>query len=218
MLFQQFFHITMYIKVVGKMLDQDLNVSLFSNPVDKVLKRRNTTGQICPLLWTTIRTLSPGLENYNTVKCWSGIFPQCMWLCFKIAGTTCECMVVLQSRGEDYNSIKIWWSQDLRVQHIEKWTGGSLYKFSKFRERALFKEETILLKSFTVYTHNVKFTIKCLLLLAFWNNFMATDFWNGQQIVIFQGRIWSVLAVSFRERIWMGCMQSTSQLLVNLEW
>ena len=32
-------------------------------------------GQICSLLLTRIRTFSPGLENNNTLKCWSGIFP-----------------------------------------------------------------------------------------------------------------------------------------------
>ena len=31
--------------------------------------------QVCPLLSTRIRTLSPGLENNNTLKYWSGIFP-----------------------------------------------------------------------------------------------------------------------------------------------
>ena len=34
-----------------------------------------TTGQICPILSTRIWTLSPGLENNHTLKCWSGIFP-----------------------------------------------------------------------------------------------------------------------------------------------
>ena len=50
-------------------------VWLSSNPGDKVQKRYRTTGQICPVLLTRIWTLSPGLENNHTNKCWSGIFP-----------------------------------------------------------------------------------------------------------------------------------------------
>ena len=61
--------------MVGKIPDQHLHVWLFSNPGDKVQKRWSTTGQIRPVLSTRIWTLSPGLENNNTVKCWSGIFP-----------------------------------------------------------------------------------------------------------------------------------------------
>ena len=38
-------------------------------------KKIEKTGQICPVLSTRIWTLSPGLENTNTLKCWSGIFP-----------------------------------------------------------------------------------------------------------------------------------------------
>ena len=38
-------------------------------------KRCRTTGQICPVLSTRICTLSPGLENNHTLKCWSRIFP-----------------------------------------------------------------------------------------------------------------------------------------------
>ena len=38
-------------------------------------KRWKTTGQICPVLSTRIGTLSPGLENKHTLKCWFGIFP-----------------------------------------------------------------------------------------------------------------------------------------------
>ena len=37
-------------------------------------KRLRTTGQICPKLSTRIWTLSHGLENNHTFKCWSGIF------------------------------------------------------------------------------------------------------------------------------------------------
>ena len=38
-------------------------------------KSSKTTGQICPVLSTRIWTLSPGLENNHTLKCWSDIFP-----------------------------------------------------------------------------------------------------------------------------------------------
>ena len=74
MLFWQFSNIIIYVKIVGKIPDQHLNVWLFSNPGDQVQKRRRTTGQICPVLSTRIWTLSPGLENNHTLICWSGIF------------------------------------------------------------------------------------------------------------------------------------------------
>ena len=38
MLFGQFFNIIIYVKIVGKISDQHLNVMLFSNPGDKVQK------------------------------------------------------------------------------------------------------------------------------------------------------------------------------------
>ena len=38
-------------------------------------KSRKATGQICPLISTRIRTLSLGLENYNTMKCQYDNFP-----------------------------------------------------------------------------------------------------------------------------------------------
>ena len=75
MLFWQFSNINIYVKNVEKIQDQHLIVWLFSNPGDKVQKKWRTTGQICPLLSTRIWTLSPGLENNHTLKCWSGIFP-----------------------------------------------------------------------------------------------------------------------------------------------
>ena len=73
MLIQQFSNISIYIRVVVIMCDQHCNVLLFSNPWDKVLKNMETTEQICPLLSTRIRTLSPGLNNFNKLKCWSAI-------------------------------------------------------------------------------------------------------------------------------------------------
>ena len=75
MLFWQFSNVIIYVKIVGKIPDQHLNVWLISNPGDKVQKRWRTTGQIRPALSTRIWTLSPGLENSHTLKYWSGIFP-----------------------------------------------------------------------------------------------------------------------------------------------
>ena len=75
MLFWPFSNIIIYVKIVVKIPDQHLNVWVFSNPRDNVQKRWRTTGQICPVISTRIRTLSPGLENNHTFKCWSGIFP-----------------------------------------------------------------------------------------------------------------------------------------------
>ena len=75
MLFWQFSNINIYVKIVGKIPDQYLNVCLFSNPGDKVQKRWRIMGQICPILSTRFWTLSPGLENSHTLKCWSSIFP-----------------------------------------------------------------------------------------------------------------------------------------------
>ena len=127
MLFWQFSNIIIYVKIVGKILDEHLNVWLFSNPEDKVQKRWRTTGQICPVLLTRIWTLSPGLENNDKFKCWSGIFQQSwhIWLCWKIASTTFQCMVVLQSRGQNLMFVEISRSQDIRVEPKDQLKGCS---------------------------------------------------------------------------------------------
>ena len=96
MLSCQFSNIIIYVKMVGKIPDKHLNVWLFSNPRDKVQKIWKTTGQICPVLSTRIWTLSPGLENNHTHKCWSDIFPTILTymnnisvqVCSPIQGTT----------------------------------------------------------------------------------------------------------------------------------
>ena len=75
MLFRQFSNIIIYVKIVRKIPHQHLNVWSFSNQEDMVQKKWRTTGQICPILSTRILTLSPGLQNNHTFKCWSGIFP-----------------------------------------------------------------------------------------------------------------------------------------------
>ena len=41
-----------------------------------------------------------------------------IWLCWQISRTTFQCMVVLQSRGQNFIIVEILWSQDLRVEHI----------------------------------------------------------------------------------------------------
>ena len=109
MLFWQFSNIIIYVKLIAKLPDQHLNLLLFSNLRDKVHKRWRTTGQICPALSTRIWTLSPVLQKNHTLKCWSGIFQQ-SWhirLRWKIARTTFQCMVVLQSRGQHFILVEI---------------------------------------------------------------------------------------------------------------
>ena len=65
----------MYVRIVGKILNQHLSVWLFSNPGKKVQILVESTGQICPVFLHLFLTLSPGFENNHTFKCWSGIFP-----------------------------------------------------------------------------------------------------------------------------------------------
>ena len=74
-LFRQFSNIIMNVYIGGKILYQNLNVWLFSNPGEKVQKIWRTTGQICPVLSRQIWTLSAGLNNNNIFKCWFGTFP-----------------------------------------------------------------------------------------------------------------------------------------------
>ena len=56
------------------------------------------------------------------------VFLQQSWhisLCWKIARITFQCMVILQSRGQNFIFVEIWWSQDLRVEHTELALDGS---------------------------------------------------------------------------------------------
>ena len=46
-----FYNITMHIRVYGKMLNQHFNVSVFTNPGDKVLKRLKTKDKCVPYFW-----------------------------------------------------------------------------------------------------------------------------------------------------------------------
>ena len=102
----QFSSLTTYIRVLGKIMDQHIKVLLYSYPGDKVLQNRKNMGQICPLLLTRIMTLS---LDWRTIIHWNVgppfyQKPWYMWSCCKIAGTTFHCMVVLQSRGQDFKS------------------------------------------------------------------------------------------------------------------
>ena len=75
MLFRQFFNLTKYVKIVGKLLDQHFNILLFSNPGEKFLLLVESRGQIFPVVVLLFRTFSPGLENHDALKCWSDNFP-----------------------------------------------------------------------------------------------------------------------------------------------
>ena len=74
MLFWQFSNIIVYVKIVGKIPDQDLSVWLLSNPRDKVQILVEGMGQIFPVVFHLFWTLSPGFENNHTFKCSYGIF------------------------------------------------------------------------------------------------------------------------------------------------
>ena len=80
--------------------------SLFSNPGDKVLKSWKTMGQICPVLSTRVRTLSPGLENNSPMKCCFDDFEtkSTLWCCWKIVRTTIQCIIVFLFKGQISNS------------------------------------------------------------------------------------------------------------------
>ena len=82
-------------------------------------KRWKTMEQLCPLLSTRIWTFSPGLENEHILKCWSGIFSTILTYMIKLENcrTTFQCMVMLQSRGQNFILVEINWSQDLRVEY-----------------------------------------------------------------------------------------------------
>ena len=72
MLLWQFFKIIIYVKIVGKIPDQHLNVWLFSNPGDMVHIHVESTGQICPypcqVLVTGVYTAKEQLCLYLLVK------------------------------------------------------------------------------------------------------------------------------------------------------
>ena len=87
--------------VVGKLLEQHFNVSLFYNPIYKVLIFVKSRGQICPIFVLLFRNWSPGLENNDTLKCWSDNFltPLIYVLCWK--GSMYHCSPI---QGQYLNS------------------------------------------------------------------------------------------------------------------
>ena len=119
MLFRQFSNIIMYVKIVGNIPDQYLNVWLFSIPGDKVQKDRELQDKSvpyfqqesgpCPLDWRI--TIHSNVHLVFFQQSWH------IWLCWKIAKTIFKFMVVLQSRGHHFILVEIYWSQDLRVEH-----------------------------------------------------------------------------------------------------
>ena len=106
MLFRQFSNITIYIRDVEKLPDQHFSVLLFSNPGGKILKRWKLQDKSVPyfqqesgsflLDWRTTIHWNVGLANFQ--------HPWYTWFCWKIAGTTFPCIVVLQSRRKGPDS------------------------------------------------------------------------------------------------------------------
>ena len=76
------------------------NVLLFSNPGDKVLILVTSRGQICPIVFYFLETLSPLLKKSITLKCWFNIFPSTLihMVMLENCLTTFKFMVVLQFR------------------------------------------------------------------------------------------------------------------------
>ena len=62
--------------VFHKLSEPHFDVSLFSNPGEKVLKTRKTMGQICPTLFLHLFTFSPPLEIDDALQCSSDNFPR----------------------------------------------------------------------------------------------------------------------------------------------
>ena len=75
MYFQPFSRNTTYVGIPVKLSEVHFDVSLFSNPGDKVLVLVESTGHICPIVFLLLKTLSLGLKNNDTVKCNSDNFP-----------------------------------------------------------------------------------------------------------------------------------------------
>ena len=63
----------MYVRVPGKLSEIHSKVLVFSNLGDNI--QFLVTGQICPLVFTQFRNLSPELENIGTLECISDSFP-----------------------------------------------------------------------------------------------------------------------------------------------
>ena len=94
------------ISYFGKLSELYFNVLLFSIPGDQVVKSRKTMGQICTVLSTRTRSLSPGLEYNNSLKCTS----ESLKLHFNLS--------VFSNQGDKVlNHVEILFSQDLSVSY-----------------------------------------------------------------------------------------------------
>ena len=100
----EIFNIIIYFKIGGKIPDHNLSAWLLFNPRDKVQILVESTGQICPavlhIFWP--RPLDLRINIHLNVDL---VFFQQSWhiyLCWKNAKTTFQCMVVLQSRGQNF--------------------------------------------------------------------------------------------------------------------
>ena len=99
MLFWQFSHIIIYIRVHGKMPDQQFKVWLFSNPGEKVLILVESRGQICPQLpkqhFNVWLFSNPGEKNLILVEIlWSqDLRVKHIWKCslFLVLNVFCQC-------------------------------------------------------------------------------------------------------------------------------
>ena len=100
---EQFSNIIVYVRVVRKMPNQCFHVFLFPNPGEKVQKRCKTTGQICHIIATRIRTLNSNTAIHVNVGPAFFHKPWYVWLCWKIYGKTFQRMVVFHSRGQDFS-------------------------------------------------------------------------------------------------------------------
>ena len=65
----------------------------------------------CPLDWRT--TIHSNVDLVFFQQSWH------IWLCWKIARTTFQYMVVLKSRGQNFILVEIYWSQYFRVELIQ---------------------------------------------------------------------------------------------------
>ena len=65
-----------YVTMHGKLSTTQFDVSLFSNPVEKVWQARNTMGMICPTLFLHFMTFSQQLETNYALQCSSDSFPR----------------------------------------------------------------------------------------------------------------------------------------------
>ena len=108
---------TAYLWVYAKLFELHFNLLLFSNRREKNLKSSKKMGLIVD--WFS----GPTCRNWRTTIHWNVVMAILhklwdIWSLWKIVGTTFQCIIVLHPREKVINSLKIWWTQDLKVQHI----------------------------------------------------------------------------------------------------